>query len=125
MRSGCRNYGSLPNADSQQTRVIKYRRGRKLYRWRIDSRGDRKTARVPTRDGRKRSAFSELLESIGTISRHNQGRYGKGQCRSEEFGKMGSNRSRPQQAKVIGKRLIACNRRATWCEMRKQKRLLQ
>ena len=32
MRSGRRNYGSLPDMDSQQTRDIKNRHGGKLYR---------------------------------------------------------------------------------------------
>ena len=32
MRSECRNYGPLPNMDSQQTRVAKNMCGRKLYR---------------------------------------------------------------------------------------------
>ena len=63
-----RNYGSMPNMDSQQTRVTKNRRGRKLYRWRIDTntRSERKTAGVPRRDSRERRELSELLGSIGT-----------------------------------------------------------
>ena len=36
MRSGRGNCGPLLGMDSQQTRVIKIRRGRKLYRWRIE-----------------------------------------------------------------------------------------
>ena len=41
---------------SQQTRVIKNRRGRKLYKWRIDKTG-RQTARVPRRDDQECRAF--------------------------------------------------------------------
>ena len=65
--------------DSQQTRVTKNRRGRKLYRWRIDTntRSERKTAGVPRRDSRERRELSELLGSIGTTmngtERHSSG----------------------------------------------------
>ena len=74
MFSRCRNYGSLPNTDSQQTRLIKNRRGRKLYRWRVDKLEVNKNSKSSNENAVQ---LSELLENIGTtkddIERDNAG----------------------------------------------------
>ena len=52
---------------SQQTRMIKNRRGRKLYRWRIDKLEVKEKQQELQREMKKNAVqFSVLLESIGT-----------------------------------------------------------
>ena len=65
--------------DSQQTRVIKNRRGRKLYRWRIDKlEVEENQQEFPQEMAKNALQFSELLESIGITNRYNQERYRTG-----------------------------------------------
>ena len=77
----------------KQTRVIQNRRGRKLYRWRVDkllilkkNRGKIKTARVPTRNEKE---CSVIFRDVGK-HRYNKERYRKGQCRGEDYRRMGT-----------------------------------
>ena len=51
------------------------------------TRGKIKTARVPTRDGETCSA---IFRAVGK-HRNNKERYGKGQCTSEDYRRMGAN----------------------------------
>ena len=66
MGSGRINYGALLNMDSQQTIVIKNRRSRELYRWRIDKLEAKEKLQEFQQEMDKNTVrFSELLESIG------------------------------------------------------------
>ena len=76
MRSGRRNYGSLPNMDCQQTRAIENTRGRKLYRWRIHKlEVKEKQQDIQEETAKRAKQYSELLESI---DRYSKERHGKG-----------------------------------------------
>ena len=72
--------------ESQQTRVIKNRRGRKLYRWRIDklevTEKQREFQEEITKNAER---FSELLESTGTAESDTQ-RESTGDRMIEGFG---------------------------------------
>ena len=93
MRSGRRNYGSLPDIHSQQTSVIKNRRGRKLYRWRIDKLEVKEKQQEFQQEMDKNAVqFSELWENIGTTKNDIER-----EMQERGLQKDGSNWSRPQQ----------------------------
>ena len=97
-------------ADSRQTRIIKRRRGRKLHRWRI-GKLEVKEKREELQEEMAKNAeqFSELLEIIGTTSNDIE-RDDAGARIIEGWEKLVNTTA----SKVIGKKLIVCNRAVKW-----------
>ena len=110
MCSGRRKYGSLPNMDSQQTRVIKNTRDRKLCRWKIDKL-KLKEKRQEFQEEKAKTAvqFSKLLESMGT-TKNDMKRDSAGARIMEGWQQL----VKTTASKVIGKKLIVCNRAVQW-----------
>ena len=99
--------------DCQQTRIIQNRRGRKLYRWRVDKLDVKEKQQEFQRETKEN--FSELLENIGTtknvIERDN--------ARASII-EGWEPLVKTTASKVIGNKLIVCNRgcRDIWCVLR-------
>ncbi|MEP1953909.1 MAG: hypothetical protein ABJJ26_03135 [Algoriphagus sp.] len=95
--------------DSQQTRVIKHRRGRKLPRWRIEKlQVKEKREEFQEEMAKNAEQFSERLERISTTRNDIERDYaGARIIDGWEYW------SRPQQL-AVGKKLIACNRAVKW-----------
>ena len=79
---------SLTWAESQQTKTRRSRRGRKLYKWRIDKL-EMEEKRQEFQEEMVRTAvkFSELLERVGTVIWY---RNGKKSSRGKDYRRMGT-----------------------------------
>ena len=96
--------------ESQQTRVIKNRRGRKLYRWRTDKlEVKEKQQEFQNEMSKNAEKFSELLERIGTTENDVE-RDSAGARIIEGWEQL----VKTTASKVIGKKLIICNRAVKW-----------
>ena len=96
--------------ESQQTRVIKNRRGRKLYRWRTDKlEVKEKQQEFQNEMSKNAEKFSELLESIGTTNNDVE-KDSAGARAIEGWEQL----VKTTASKVIGKKLIICNRAVKW-----------
>ena len=97
-------------AESQQTRAKRHRRGRKMYKWRIDKL-DMEEKRQEFQEEMAKSAvlFTELLERVGRVDTEME-RNRAGAKIVEGWEQLVKNTA----SEVIGKKLILCKRAVQW-----------
>ena len=101
---------SLIWTESQQTKTRRSRRGRKLYRWRIDKlEMEEKRQEFQEEMVRNAVKFSELLEEVGTVGTEME-RNRAGAKIIEGWEQL----VKDTACKVIGKKLILCNKAVKW-----------